>query len=157
MPVGLVSSTVQIPANADVALLARVRAQAFNFVTTAVVNSITWTLTDLTPTASPTTPTIVSSGTGVVANVIFNALVQTDPSWTRDGPPVVAPETGYVPAGTIIGSDGTWGYNFKLIIPAVSIPITTSGHRVHVDVVLTFTTGETLRLAFEWQVSPTYA
>lgn len=139
-PYGQISGQA-IPGNADVALMARVRAGALAsspLLTQANVASIAYTITDLN-----TGVKLVSGGSLVVASVVFNALQQNDPLWSKD-------------SAAVPGTDGAYGYNFKAIIAAASFPVANSGDSMQADVAFTMTAGNVVRVSFVWLTSVVY-
>jgi len=119
-----VFTSVLIPGNADVVLLARIRNRAGSLLTQATVASIAWTLSDVSDGANQG---VLATGTFVVADTIFDAL-QVDELWVKD----------------------TEGYLFRGVIAAASIPTANSGHRMQADVKITMASGEILRGIFNW-------
>ena len=129
-----------IPSATGVVLLARVLGNQGVPVTQASLSAIAWTLTDLT------TPAALSSGAFAVASVVFDALQQADPRWTRD-------------SAAVPGPDGRWGYNFLATLPAglfAISPAPTVGLlaatpvRYQADVAFTPAAGEPFRQVFQW-------
>ncbi|MBY0523432.1 MAG: hypothetical protein K2R98_08530 [Gemmataceae bacterium] len=127
-----------VPGNAGVALMARIRGQAFALMTQASVASIAYTVTDLTLAAN------LGSGTFAVASTIYDSLQQQDGSWTKD-------------SAVNLGQDAAWGYNWKAILPAAAIPVANSGNRMQVDAVFTPVSGEKFRIVFQFPTIKVYA
>lgn len=131
-----------VPGNAGVALMARIRGNSFSLITQAAVTGITYSVYDIQallndPDDSTLTATqVVSSTSMTVSSVIYDSLQQTDGLWTKDGP------------GNL-GSDGSWGYNFKFVVPASSFTVARSGNKHQVDVVFDPVTGENFRIPFQ--------
>lgn len=135
MPYAVITG-VLVPGACDVALMGRARSQSTGqLVTQATVSSIAWTLTDTTAIGGPT---LLASGTFAAATSIFNAPV-VDAGWTW----------------ALQGKD-TVGYNFRGIIAAASIPLSSSGDRLVADVKITMTSGEVLRGQFNWPTVQVY-
>lgn len=151
MPLGLIRASQPIPTGTDVALLARLRAQSYALVTQATLTSIAWTVTDTV------LGTLLGNGTFTISQVIFDTLVKSDPSWSRDGPPIFAPENAYGFPGSVVGTDQQWGYNFRGIIPGSVVPLTSAGNDLQADVTFTFVGGEVLKQPFGWTALKVYA
>ena len=122
-----------VPGGTDVLFLARVRAANFALITQATVSTITWTLTDITPGVNY--QTVVGTGTFAVAATVFNSLVQSDLSWTKD-------------SANNLGADGAWGYNFAATLPAAGI--VPSGDTFQLETKLAIVGGTTLRLVWQF-------
>lgn len=124
-----------------VVLMARILGSLGVPITAATVTSIAYQVTDLTA------GTILTSGALTPASVVFNALVQNDPRWTRDNL--------YNP-----GPDGNWGFNFlaALTVPAITADnVLTPNidqqvmHLVQADVGLTMADGSLIVVAYRWR------
>jgi hypothetical protein len=135
-----------IPAGTGVTLLARLRGSTGQIVTTAQINSIAYTVTDLL--AGETL------GTGVFATTtVGTELIQRDPRWSADTPGDP-------------GDDDASGYNFAATLPAslfeldtaaAASPMTANATRkIRCDVAFTPASGEAFRVSFEWEVQATY-
>ena len=88
-----------------VALFARVLGADGVPITQADIQSIAYTVTDLT------LGTTLGTGTLPVASTVFNNLVQTDPRWTVD-------------SALRLGPDGAYGYNFQSTLASTLFPVT---------------------------------
>ncbi len=135
MPQSIITGQ-SIPGKSGVTLMARLRGQDFTLITQASLTSIAWTLTDRT------TGLAVANAPFTVATVIFDTLQQGDGSWSKD-------------SKSATGPDGTWGYNFRAILPAANI--VPAGDRFQCDVVFTPVTGEPFRVVFQFQTLRVFA
>lgn len=135
-----------VPGNAGVALMARIRGNNHALVTQASLSSITYTVYNVQPVVDGTgSATVVTTSTALtIPSVIYDSLQQQDGLWVKDGP------------GNL-GPDGSWGYNFKTVIPASNFTVAASGDRYRVDVKFTPTSGEPFRLPFEFTTIQVYA
>lgn len=91
MAAGIITGIVS--AKNDITLLARIVGQNGQPITQSSLSAITYAIRDRT------NGTTITSGSLTIANVVFNALQQSDARWTKDSE--AAP-----------GADGLWGYNF---------------------------------------------
>lgn len=140
MPAPYAIVTAQaVPGNADVAFMARVRNYQGILVTQASLAGINWSVADI----SLVPPVQLGSGTFTVSAVWFDALQQNDPSWTKDGP-------------SNLGQDGSYGYNFKAVVPYTAFPIANSGDRMQGDVYLTPVAGGRLRIIYQFYTLQVY-
>lgn len=144
---GVISGTVV--AGAAVTLLARIRGVAGQLVTVASLSSISYTVTDLTAGVQ-----IASNQPLPAPVVIFDALIQGDPRWTRDTP-------------SFPGPDGASGYNFATTLPASLFaqtslarvgnnPLQSDPHRWQVDVAFMDVSGNVFRVVFAFTPVPTW-
>lgn len=129
-----------------VALMARVRGADGRLITRASISTIAYTVTNLTDAET------AGTGTFTVSDTVFDALQQSDPRWTRDG------------EGNP-GSDGSWGYNWAGVVPAVTFEaaaMTSAGiaacpPRYQIDVAFTPASGQPFRVSYVVSVGKVYA
>lgn len=133
--------------NSGVTLMARVLGQPGTPITQASLSTITYAVSDLT------TGVNLSKGNPLtISAVVFDALVQNDPRWTKD--------TAKAP-----GADGLAGYNFLATIPATAftakdidaVSLLLRSHRYRVDVLFTPITGQPWVQAFEFTAVANFA
>lgn len=130
----------------QVTLMARILGQLGTPITQATVATIAWQVSNLTQ------GTVVGNGSFVVANTVFNALVQADPRWIRD--------SVYTP-----GPDGAYGYNFAAVLPASTFAPSTLGPGQNLqppdvlrcDVNFGMADGSNFRVPYTWKSTPVYA
>ena len=121
-----VITSVLLPGNGDVVLLARIRGRG-GYLTQATVSTLAWYLTDATM------GTIVTNSTFTVSSVVFDQL-QIDHLWAKDAT----------------------GYNFRGVIGGASIPLANSGNRMAADVKFTMASAEIMRVQFNWLSAKVY-
>jgi len=138
MPMLGTITAAAVPANAGVLLMARIRSIAGVLLTQGSVSSASYSVYDV-----DAGTTLVSSTALTVSSVVYNGL-QYNATWRHDSP-------------TSPGDDGAYGYNFAMTLPASAIPVASSGHKIQVDVVITPTSGQQLRIPFVLQTVKVYA
>lgn len=128
-----------VPGNAGVALMARIRGANGSLITQGSVSSISYSVWAILATVSGlAVPSQEKASTALtVSATIYDSLQQTDQLWTKDGP-------------NDLGVDGSWGYNFRSILPASAFTVARSGDRYRADVILVPLSGEQFRMPFEW-------
>lgn len=141
---GIITGVVM--AGSGVTLIARLRGNAGQLVTQASIAAISWQASNLT------TGAVAGSGTLMPAQVIYDALQQTDPRWTLD-------------SAAQPGVDGSWGYNFLATLPASTFapsilaapPLTPAPASVfRIDVKFTPVSGEPFYVSFQAQAVPVF-
>ncbi len=121
-------------------------------VTQATFNTISYSVRDLT--AALTVATLQPL---TISQVVYNALQQSDPSWTQD-------------SATQPGPDGLWGYNFAALLPASNFtafdvtsataaptPNLVIPHKFQASITLNPVSGQPLVLVYASTPIPTWA
>ena len=135
-------------------MLGRIIGNAGLPITQRDIESISYTVRDLT------TAVTINTGTMVVASCVYNALVQTDPRWTADNANTPGPN------GQPLGPQN-WGYNFAAVLPpsvfgnlfTLSDPDTVwraDPHQVQVTVYFTPYVGAQFSQIWRFTPLPTY-
>ena len=128
-----------VPGNGGVAIMARIRSASGSLLTQATTSTISYSVYDIQPEkdGSGSNTQILGSTTQTIANVIYDSLQQDGNMWTKD-------------SAANPGPDGSWGFNYRFVVPATYLTVANSGdwHRVHV--VITPSAGEKFRLIFEF-------
>lgn len=131
--------------NGPAPLLARLRdPNTGNLITQAGISSIAYKVQDLTAGTSP------GSGTLAKTSVVFDTL-QADALWTQD-------------SASSLGSDGSYGYNFKWVAPRSLFLFTPAADALGnakprlflVTITFTPVSGESFPVAFQFSAAGTY-
>lgn len=136
-----------ILAGSGVTCLARIRGNDGQLVTIESISTITYQVSNLS------TGAVAGSGSLTPSAVVFDALQQADPRWTRD-------------SAAQLGSDGAYGYNFAATIAAADFGTSTlqppglnaaTPAKYQIDVVFTPVSGQPFRVSFQVTALPVFA
>lgn len=140
--------TGSVTAKSGVTIMGRIRGANGALITQASLSTIAYVVSDLTA------GTTSSSTSATISSVVFDSLQQTDPRWTKDNQ-------------FNLGTDGAYGYNFAITIPATTFPISTveSGTpwstpaqtKYQIDVIFTPVSGQPWRVVYQAVTTPVFA